>query len=272
MEGNACPNWHPLLLDPSGERTSKPRQTGKTMIIDKGLGLHAFEDLLQTVGEYIDIVKLGFGTSPLYPTEVLRQKAEMAKTYNICFIPGGTFLEIAVQQDIVPSFFHMVKQLGFTGVEVSDGSISLSRRQRSDLIVRGREEGFVVFSEYGKKLSGSGIDMEALIETVYEDREHGSEFLTIEGRESGIDVGIYDKQGECVQESFRNIVSQIPHMDWIMWEAPLKSQQLFMLKELGSNVNLGNIAPQDVMTLEALRRGLRSDTFVTKLQVYDYVI
>jgi len=272
MEVITSPCWHPRLADPSNVRTQKPRATGKTMVIDKGLGPRAFEDLMHTVGSYIDILKLGFGTSPLYPMEIIRQKAELARQYGICLIPGGTFLEVAVQQGVVPSFFDTIEDLGFTGVEVSDGTIDLSRELRTELIARGVDKGFHVFSEYGKKLSGKGIDYAELLNTILEDHDQGSELITIEGRESGMGVGIYNERGDCKEEEFERTLLHIPNMDWILWEAPLKSQQLYLIEKLGPKVNLGNIPPQEVMSLEALRRGLRSDTFELLHQSYDYSI
>src|SRR5687768_10897995 len=113
--------WNPVLSDPTGRRQIKPRTLGKTMVIDKGLGLHAFEDLLETSGAHIDMLKIGFGTSPLYPLPVLQQKIKMAKAHDICIYPGGTFLEVAISQHALPSFFEMIQYFGFTGLEVSDG-------------------------------------------------------------------------------------------------------------------------------------------------------
>jgi phosphosulfolactate synthase len=242
------------------------------MVIDKGLGLHAFEDLMQTAGAYIDVLKLGFGTSALYSSEILRKKAELARAHHICLIPGGTFLEVAVQQGVVPSFFDTVAAAGFTGVEVSDGTIALSRQLRNELIDRGLDHGLHVFTEFGKKLTGSSIDYSELIHTIYEDRHRGAELITMEGRESGMGVGIYNDSGDCKEEEFERMLLHIPNMDWILWEAPLKSQQLFLIQAIGTKVNLGNIPPQEVMSLEALRRGLRSDTFELLHQTCDYMI
>jgi phosphosulfolactate synthase len=126
--------WPQTLCDPSGQRQEKPRTKGITMVIDKGLGEHAFADLLATSGEYIDIVKFGFGTSPLYPLPIIRNKIELAVKHGITVIPGGTLLEAAVRLDVVPGFFRQVMTLGFTGIEVSDGTINLSSSLRNDLI------------------------------------------------------------------------------------------------------------------------------------------
>ncbi len=253
--------WHPRLLDPTAARTGKPRNSGKTMVIDKGLGLHAFKDLLETSAEYIDVIKIGFGTAPLYPKNLLKNKISMAKEYDICVMPGGTFLEIAVSQDAVPSFFKMLKALGFNGVEVSDGTIEMGRKQRNELILRGVQDGFTVFTEYGKKLRGSTIDVEELVNTIHIDMEFGAALVIIEGRESGKGVGLYDEQGDFLDEPMRQLLQAIPNRSAVMWEAPLREQQARLIVTLGNDIHLGNIAPADILSLESLRRGLRSDTF-----------
>jgi phosphosulfolactate synthase len=252
--------WNPVLADPTGRRQSKPRTLGKTMVIDKGLGLHAFEDLLETSGAHLDMIKIGFGTSPLYPQALLRAKIEKAKEHKIEVYPGGTFLEVAIAQDAIDSFFEMTLHLGFTGLEVSDGTIEVSRKQRNGLILRGLDMGLHVITEYGKKGWGSSIELDELIDTVNLDIAHGAELVTIEARESGIGVGIFDENGECKDEEIDRVLSAIPNPHILLWEAPLKSQQVHLMQLLGPDIHLGNIGAQDIISLEALRRGLRSDT------------
>ncbi|NBI27557.1 phosphosulfolactate synthase [Chengkuizengella marina] len=254
-------DWVQKLKDPIGKRTYKPRNTGITMVIDKGMGLLAFEDLLNTTSEYIDIIKLGFGTSPLYPKQVLENKIGLAKKHNITITPGGTFLEVAISQNCVNSYFKMIKSLGFNGIEVSDGTIELSRQFRDDLIKFGLEEGLNVFTEYGKKIKGAKINFNELIHTVHQDIEKGASLVTIEGRESGVEVGIFDEHGECDKDDIFQIINSVSQPEKIMWEAPLKSQQILFINNLGPKVNLGNISPGEVFALESIRRGLRSDTF-----------
>jgi phosphosulfolactate synthase len=252
--------WNPVLADPTGRRQIKPRTLGKTMVIDKGLGLHAFEDLLETSAAHIDLLKIGFGTSPLYPLPVLHQKIKMANAHDICVYPGGTFLEVAISQHAIPSFFEMILHLGFTGLEVSDGTIELSRKLRNELILMGLDEGLQVITEYGKKGWGSSIEIEELIETVSEDVEFGADLVTIEARESGMGVGIFDEQGNCKDDELEKVLTAIPGQQILLWEAPLKNQQVHLMKLLGPDIHLGNIASHDIISLEALRRGLRSDT------------
>jgi phosphosulfolactate synthase len=260
MEYIANTQWHPKLHDPIGMRNQKPRTNALTMIIDKGLGLRAYEDLLCIASPYIDMIKLGFGTSVLYPRDVLKQKIELAHEHNIKIMPGGTFLEVAIMQQQVDTFFQEMKNLKFSAIEVSDGTISLSRNLRSSLIVRGIDEGLTVVTEYGKKSKGSAVNTDELLETFVIDTELGAAFVTIESRESGVGVGIFDDQGVPREQDIEYVVQFIPDATKLMWEAPLKSQQALLLQRFGLDLNLGNISPEDVLSLESLRRGLRSDT------------
>ena len=256
--------WNPLLRDPTGKRAGKPRECGITMVIDKGLGLSAFKDLIETAGPYIDLIKFGFGTSPLYPPELLQKKIDLATRSQILVMPGGTFLEAAVLHDAVGDYFAAVKQLGFTAIEVSDGTIEMDRKTRSGLIQRGCSEGFTVFTEYGKKLTGATVDAAKLLETVLADIEDGARLVTVEARESGEGVGIFDENGKCRERDIETILNMLPDCKRILWEAPKKAQQVHLIRTLGAEVNLGNIFPEDAMSLETLRRGLRSDTMLEK--------
>lgn len=251
--------WHSSLLDPSGRRQSKPRDKGKTMVIDKGLGLHAYQDLLETSGEHVDIIKLGFGTSVLYPEAVIKQKIALAKKHDIRILPGGTLLEIAITLNKTAEYFDRVEDLGFTAIEVSDGTIEMDRKLRNRLIIQGLNCGLEVYTEYGKKILGSTMEINKLLETVNSDLALGAEFVTMEARESGKNVGLFNENGDCNEADFQAIVRNLPNLDRIMWEAPLKSQQIYFLQSMGSGTNLGNISPEDIISLEALRRGLRSD-------------
>ena len=265
--------WPQELCDPSGKRQAKPRTRGITMVIDKGLGLHAFTDLLVTSGEYIDIVKFGFGTAPLYPLPIIRAKIKLANEQGITVIPGGTLLEAAVKQDSVQGFFRQVQSLGFTGVEISDGTIELSRSLRSDLIRKAASLGLRVFTEYGKKLFGSRIDVYDFAKTAELDWACGAEYVTVEARESGKGVGLFDEHGSFRDGDLSHIQSIVPNLDCVIWEAPLKDQQVSLIHTFGPDVHLGNIPTQDVITLETMRRGLRSDTFdLQKVSVAEYMI
>lgn len=264
--------WPMEICDPSGLRENPEHgkknyetfgvmERGMTMIIDKGLGRNMFSDVIETASDYIDCLKFGFGTAPLYQTEILLYKINLAKQYGITVMPGGTLLETAVQQDVVSSFFNTISRLGFNSIEVSDGTIEMSRKKRTELIREGKQRGLRVFTEYGKKQSGSLIDAEKLAYTMDADLEAGAEYITVEARESGIGVGIFDKDGECREEMIDNIIATVPDARKLLWEAPLKQQQAMLLRKFGSNVHLGNIQPTEVLALETMRRGLRQDTF-----------
>lgn len=264
--------WPMEICDPSGLRENPEHgkknyetfgvmERGMTMIIDKGLGRNMFSDVIETASDYIDCLKFGFGTAPLYQTEILLYKINLAKQYGFTVMPGGTLLETAVQQDVVSSFFNTISRLGFNSIEVSDGTIEMSRKKRTELIREGKQRGLRVFTEYGKKQSGSLIDAEKLAYTMDADLEAGAEYITVEARESGIGVGIFDKDGECREEMIDNIIATVPDARKLLWEAPLKQQQAMLLRKFGSNVHLGNIQPTEVLALETMRRGLRQDTF-----------
>ncbi len=255
--------WSSKLIDPSTHRESKPRIHGKTMVIDKGLGWNGFEDLLETAGPYIDYVKIGFGTAVLYPLPLLKRKIALAREYDVTILPGGTFFEIALHQQAITEFFDMILFLGFTGIEISDGTLALDRRKRNEMILHGLEEGLHVLTEFGKKNKDIPMDHHEFAETCDADLYYGAELVTIEARESGLGIGVFDQHGLCRDDEVEHMLARLPphQRHQLLWEAPLLSQQVQLLHLLGNCVHLGNIAAQDVISLEALRRGLRSDTF-----------
>jgi phosphosulfolactate synthase len=261
MEFEKQSNWLPVLTDPSGMRHEKPRRQGLTMVIDKGLGTRHFVDLLETSSPYIDILKIGFGTSSLYPESILKSKIKMAKEAGIFIMPGGTFFEVAVSQNQFSSYLETVKSFGYNAIEISDGTIDIPLCERGEYIRRARAAGLTVFTEYGKKCWGSEISIQSLMDTIHQDLSNGANLVTVEGRESGKGVGIFDAEGRCSLDLVEQVSDQLPNPYVLLWEAPHKDQQVALLKQLGPYVNLGNISPQDLYSLETLRRGLRSDTF-----------
>lgn len=242
------------------------------MVIDKGLGPNAFADMLAVASPYIDFIKMGFGTSPLYPESLLREKIELARQAEVAVIPGGTLLEAAVRLNVEQSFFETVLDLGFDGVEVSDGTIEISRKKRDRLIREATQLGLRVFTEYGKKATGSRVVLDDLKRTAETDLQCGAEMVTVEARESGLGVGLFDESGDCREEELQTLMSRLPFARNLMWEAPRKNQQVDLLRILGSEANLGNIPPQEVIPLETLRRGLRSDTFCLHRSISHYMI
>ncbi|WP_053958645.1 phosphosulfolactate synthase [Sulfobacillus thermosulfidooxidans] len=253
--------WFDILDFPHPDRTEKPRQRGLTMVIDKGLGLTDTRDLMELASDYVDQVKLTFGTSAFYKTRLLRQKIELVKSYGVDIFPGGTFLELALLQGRVVEYFDRARELGFTGIEISDGTISLDQETRWQTIQLARAYGFsLVLSEVGKKDVRDQVTGLALWQQVNQDLEAGADTVIVEGRESGEGVVIYDDEGRVIEEELQELVSHITDPSRILWEAPQKSQQQELILRFGANVNLGNVQPQDVLALEALRVGLRGDT------------
>ncbi|MGE5673951.1 MAG: phosphosulfolactate synthase [Mycobacterium leprae] len=249
-----------VIHNPLPGRSVKPRTRGETMIIDKGLGLARTGDLLDVAGEYIDYVKLTFGTAALYPEEVLRTKVALVRSYGIAVYPGGTFLEVAMVQDALEPYLERTRSLGFTHVEVSDGTISLSADQRRHAIRLAQEYGLRVITEVGKKESGSELDPDEALAQIEADLSNGAVKVILEGRESGKGAGLYDGEGRLRLDPMDQMVRAMADPGVLMWEAPLKSQQEAFIAQFGPDVSLGNIPPEEVVALEALRRGLRSDT------------
>jgi phosphosulfolactate synthase len=253
--------WDDILRDPLPGRLAKPRTTcGLTMLIDTGLGLQETRDLVELAGPYIDLVKLGFGTSKLYPMNVLKEKIRLLQSQQIEVYPGGTFLEAAVLQNRWHQFLERCHLLGFRTVEVSDGTIPLPQEKRHEIIRYASGQGFKVITEVGKKEDGLHLSVDTQLQMIEADLEAGAFKVILEGRESGKAVGMYEKDGSIRQDDFDALTSKVKNLDHLIWEAPLKSQQEEMIAKFGPNVNFGNINPRDIIALEALRVGLRSDT------------
>lgn len=253
--------WAGILDFPAADRQRRPRERGLTMVIDKGIGLTGTRDLMELAGDYVDQVKLTFGTSAFYPHRLLRQKIELVKSYGVDIFPGGTFLELALMQNKLEAFLERAESLGFTGIEVSDGTITIDAATRTATIRRARAFGFpLVVSEVGKKDPRDRVPDLKLWTQVEDDLEAGSDLVIVEGRESGQGVVIYDEAGHILERELEEMVSHASQPGRLMWEAPQKAQQHQLVMRFGPNVNLGNIAPEDALALEALRVGLRGDT------------
>lgn len=257
--------WAGVLCPPVANREQKPRGKGLTMMIDKGLSVVDLRELLELGSSYIDIVKLSFGTPALYPTDVLTRKIALCREYDVDVCPGGTLLEIAVTQNIVRDFLLIARSCGFNAMEVSDGTINLPQKSRRALIRRCRKLGFKVLTEVGKKDPRLSRSPEEIASQIGLDLDDGAFKVIIEARESGKGVGIFDQSGHLKKDDLENIVSLVKETDSILWEAPIKEQQVELLLRFGPNVNLGNIPPSDVLSLEALRLGMRSDTLWASL-------
>lgn len=253
--------WLDILDFPYKERNQKPRQKGLTMVIDKGLGLTDTRDLMELASNYIDHLKLTFGTSAFYQSRLLRQKIELVKSYGVHIFPGGTFLELALLQGRIIQYLDRARELGFTGVEISDGTINIDEDTRLNTIKLARTYGFdLVLSEVGKKDPRDQSGGLPLYEQVNRDLEAGSDVVIVEGRESGEGVVIYDDEGNILGDEINDMVDHVADPDRLLWEAPQKKQQQELIMRFGPNVNLGNVQRDDVLALEALRVGLRGDT------------
>jgi phosphosulfolactate synthase len=252
--------WEGLLEAPRSGRQVKPRKTGITMLIDKGLTLHETRDLLSLNAPFIDFLKLTFGTAALYPKSVLVEKIDAASEFEVAVYPGGTFFEIAFWQGKSDLYFHSLIDLGFQWVEISDGSLMISSNERTTAIKTARDLGLKVITEVGKKDTLNQPSEDRLAETARRDLEEGADWVIIEGRESGKGIGIFDHHGEIIVDKFNSLIRQLD-LEKIIWEAPLKAQQAMLINKFGPNVNLGNIPPAEILALEALRLGYRSDTW-----------
>ncbi|MGD8750696.1 MAG: phosphosulfolactate synthase [Anaerolineales bacterium] len=252
--------WQGIFTTPNPGRSMKPRTNGLTMVLDKGLGRRATNDLMDIAADYIDSLKLTFGTSAFYDVEVLREKIEIVTGAGVDIYPGGTFLEVAVWQDRYVEYLNRAKELGFTAIEVSDGTLEMTDAQRADCIKRALDAGFKVISEVGKKSPDEAVATAEMHRLVAHDLELGVSVVIVEAREGGTGIGIFDKTGAVEVGELDAIVAGLDDLDKVMWEAPLKNQQQYLILRFGPNVNLGNVPTVDILALEALRQGLRGDT------------
>lgn len=238
------------------ERTTKPRQGGITMVMDKGLSLRQVEDFLDTTSSYVDIVKLGFGTS--FVTPKLEEKLALYKSAGIPVYFGGTLFEAYVVRNQFDDYLRLLDKMKITHAEVSDGSIVVNHEQKCEWI-NTLSKNFTVLSEVGSKDAEKIIPPYEWIEQMELELEAGAWKVIGEARESGT-VGIFRNSGEVRSGLVAEIIRKIP-INSVIWEAPQKSQQVWFIQLYGSNVNLGNIAPAEVLPLETIRLGLRGDSF-----------
>ncbi|MFN5513337.1 MAG: phosphosulfolactate synthase, partial [Cyanobacteriota bacterium] len=240
------------------ERASKPRSKGISMILDKGLGLRELNDLLETAGSFIDIVKLGWGTSLTQGIELVKQKCELLARHQVLVCPGGTLTELAYFQNKLDWYLDEARNLGFSCIEVSNGTIPILQDEKLKIIHQAIQAGFRVTSEVGSKISEEDqkITMEERISQIQSELDAGVWKVILEARESGTQ-GIFNKSGVTQLDLLNQITSQI-NADDLIFEAPQRNQQSDLILSIGNNVNLGNIAPSDVIPLETLRLGLRS--------------
>ncbi|HEX5553273.1 MAG TPA: phosphosulfolactate synthase [Chitinophagaceae bacterium] len=238
------------------ERTQQPRQYGLTMVMDKGLSIPDTKNFLSVAAPHVDIVKLGFGTSFVTPN--LREKLDVYREYNIPVYFGGTLFEAFLIRNQFEDYIKVVEDFGISYMEVSDGSVIIPHAEKCGYIEKLAKHG-TVLSEVGSKDITNIMPPYKWVELMRTELEAGASYVIAEARESGT-VGIYRDSGEVRQGLVQEILTQIP-AEKIVWEAPKKEQQYYFLQLVGCNVNLGNIAPAEVIPLEAMRVGLRGETF-----------
>ena len=238
------------------DRHVKPRQSGITMVMDKGLSLEEARNFLSVSLPHVDIIKLGFGTS--YVTPDLRKKLDLYRSHDVPVYFGGTLFEAFLIRNQFEDYISVCKDYDINFMEVSDGSITIPHAEKCGYIEKLIKHG-TVLSEVGSKDAAHIIPPYKWIELMRAELSAGSTYVIAEAREAG-NVGIYRGSGEVREGLVQEILTQIPG-ERILWEAPQKAQQLYFIELLGCNVNLGNIAPTEVIPLEAMRIGLRGDTF-----------
>ena len=237
------------------ERPAKPRQIGLTHVMDKGHTLEQIAGHFAACGDYIDIVKLGWGTS--YVTHNLREKLALYSDLGVPVVLGGTLLEVALEQGKFDAWRRWVSELGLTHVEVSDGSITLPHDEKLGYIDTLAKD-FVVLSEVGSKDTAAVVAPYRWVEMITAELAAGAWKVITEARETGT-AGLYRHDGEIRTGLVDEIVHSIDQ-ERLLFEAPQKQQQVWFIETFGPNVNLGNIAPEEVIPLETLRLGLRADT------------
>ena len=244
---------HPISNLP--KRTDKPRNKGITLALDKGFSVRQAEDFCEATSNYTDIVKLGWGTSLV--TQDLRQKLDVYKSYNIPVYFGGTLFEAYVLRDELDKYVKLLQDYDIEYLEVSNGTIWLSDNRKNE-IIRTLSQDFTVLSEVGSKNPDDIIPPYKWVKMIEAELEAGAWKVICEAQESGT-VGVFRPNGEIRSGLIDEIADQIS-IEHLLFEAPNKDQQVWFIKKFGSNVNLGNIQPAEVISVETVRLGLRSDT------------
>ncbi|WP_462157643.1 phosphosulfolactate synthase [Pseudoalteromonas sp. GB56] len=240
------------------QRPAKPRMAGRTNVLDKGMGLMQLKDTLQTCGDFIDVIKLGWGTALVTPN--LKDKIDLIKSFDIEPCLGGTLFEYAYITGKVEDYIAMLKELELDLVEISDGSITLAQKEKNDIISRFAKD-FTVYSEVGSKDDKVIVSPSKWVEQIKNELAAGAQKVILEGRESGT-AGLYRADGEIRMGLVDEVIHSGIEFNDLIFETPKKAQQVWMLKQYGADVNMGNIAYEEVVSLETLRLGLRADTLM----------
>ena len=238
------------------ERPEKPRETGVTMMMDKGLSIREAECFIESAGDYTDLIKIAFGTGVF--AKNIETKIKLYRQSGIRVHFGGTLFEAFVVRNRFDEFRSFLDKFGMNTVEVSDGSMSIPHDEKLEYI-RILSQQATVLSEVGSKMQGVVIEPDTWVQQMKSELEAGAWKVIAEARESGT-IGIYHSDGSADQGLIALLDSEIGH-DRILWEAPIKNQQVWFIRQFGANVNLGNVATGEMIALESLRLGLRGDTF-----------
>jgi phosphosulfolactate synthase len=242
------------------ERPVKPRDNGLTMMMDKGLSYSESVSFIESSAEFTDLVKFGFGTAII--TSRLKEKVNLYKSNGLIPYFGGTLFELFVVRGMFEDYRKFVSDSGLEYLEVSDGSVKMEHEEKLEFISILSKD-FVVISEVGYKVKGVDLETDDWVRNMNAELNAGAWKVIAEARESGT-IGIYNSDGSANKELITGITEKIP-VEKVLWEAPMKNQQVYFISLLGANVNLGNIAPNEVVALEALRLGLRGDTLFTSM-------
>ncbi len=237
-------------------RSTKPRVCGITHVLDKGLPVAEAAGLLAVSGPYIDIWKFGWGTAYLDPG--LTAKLALLAEHGVRTCPGGTLLEIAWHQGAADRFLDWAGEVGFPCVEVSSGVVTMTPDEVASLVARAADR-FQVLREVGSKDPAAPVTAQDWAEQAAAAVAAGASWVVTEGRESGT-VGLFDPDGRVREEVVAAVVDAVGY-ERVVFEAPRKDQQAWLLRRHGPEVSLGNVLPAEVLALEALRLGLRADTF-----------
>jgi phosphosulfolactate synthase len=240
------------------QRTAKPRESGLTHVLDKGLSLEQVRQFLEVAGDYVDIVKLGWGTACVTPNVKAKVALYQSHGVPVCF--GGTFFEVCLRQNRLEEWIGLVRECEMTCVEISDGTIPMEEEDKLALLRRFSKE-FRVLSEVGSKDDSVTITPTKWVDSIRRELDAGAWKVITEGRESGT-VGIYRPSGD-VKDGLLEEIREAFDTAQILFEAPIKKQQAWFIKQFGANVNLGNIPPDEVISVETLRLGVRGDTLLT---------
>lgn len=258
--------WNELIEDVVTGRIEKPRTLGLTMVIDTGFPLTLMRNLLELAGNHIDFWKFGFASASVSSPAQIVEKVTLCEENRVYAYPGGTSLEIAYTQGVWRQYIQALWNSGIRAVEISDGTICLPPNERQKMIYEAKKIGFIVLTEVGKKVKDAALPIAEQAKMIHKDVKNGADYVIVEGRESGTNVGVYDENGTVRQEDVIALMELVgDYGTRLIWEAPLVKQQTFYLQMFGNQMNFGNVRPMDIVALESLRRGFRSDTFRTVL-------